>query len=91
MDRITLNIDGQEHHFPKGVRLAEIAQMVQDRYPYPIMVAMVDYELKNCSDRIYQDAMVSFLDAGSSIGARAYQRPLPFLLAKAVHDVFPGA
>lgn len=91
MDRITLNIDGQEHHFPKGVRLAEIAQMVQDRYPYPIMVAMVDHELKNCSDRIHQDAMVSFLDAGSSIGARVYQRSLTFLLAKAVHDVFPGA
>ena len=91
MSKITLKINGKDYQFPKGVRLAELARMVQDQYEHPIVVAKVNHQLRNCCDHLQEDGEVEFLEVTSPIGNRVYQRSLTFVLSKAIRDVYPQA
>jgi len=73
--------------FPEGTTYFDIAKEVQEKYDDPILIASVDNNLVELSEKIYTDTTVKFYDQSSSIGSRVYIRGILFLFIKAYKDV----
>ena len=74
-----------------GRSLLEISAEVADKFPSPIVAALVDEKVRDLEHVVDTPSVVKFLDLHTKEGARIYQRSLVFLLIYAKHLLFPGA
>ncbi len=95
MADLNLIINGNiEKTYPENVSLLEVSKDFQDQYQTPIIVAMVDGNLKDLSyvlDSAKKKCRVDFFDLTSELGNKVYQRSLIFLLYVAAKEIFPRA
>ena len=84
MYRVT--IDGVEREYAPQTSLTEIAKEFKDRYPYPIILALVDGTLKELFYKIDKNCTISFITTADSSGHSAYERTITFVLLKAIFD-----
>ena len=75
--------------FPEGTSLLEIYQCFNLEMPYGPVSAKVNNKVENLGFRVYYNKDVEFLDITSASGMRTYVRSICFVLAKAVHDLYP--
>jgi len=73
--------------FPIGTTLWEISKHFQKYFNYPILVARVDNEMADLSEKISQKCDIEFYDRSSSVGNSVYSRSLYFMLVLAVKRV----
>ena len=89
MDKtITINFrDRVSKSFPAGTTLLEISKSFQKYFNYPVLVARVDNEMADLSEKVNHNCSVDFYDRSSSIGNSVYSRSLYFMLVLAVKRV----
>ena len=73
-----------------GASLYEIYEAVGSPLKLPAMCARVNNRVRRLKYRCWQSKDVEFVDYTDQSGSRTYLRTLCLVLAKAVHDIFPG-
>ena len=81
-----VTIDGEEREYAPQTSLIDIAKEFADKYPYRIILALVDGTLKELFYRIDKNCTVSFITTADSSGHSAYERTVTFVLLKAIFD-----
>jgi len=77
--------------FPAGVSLMEVYEQMQPSLLYPVACATVNNKIESLTYACYKSKDVKFLDVSDPAGMRIYVKSLCFVMAKAVHDLFPDA
>jgi uridine kinase len=75
----------------RGINLMEVAQRCEVQLPNPILGAMVNNRVRECSYEFFNPKTVQFFDITHVEGMRMYIRSLSFVLYAAVEALFPGA
>ena len=73
--------------YPIETTLLDIAQDFQHEYAYPILVAKVDNDIVELSDKITKKCTIDFYDRSSAIGNSIYSRGVHFLMIVAIKKV----
>ena len=79
-----------EKEVKTGASLLEIYEVVGAPLKYRPLCAHVNNRVQELTYRCWQSKDIVFLDYTSLPGSRTYVRSLCFILAKVVHDLFPG-
>ncbi|MBO4582272.1 MAG: nucleoside kinase [Bacteroidales bacterium] len=74
---------------PSGMSLQELAEDLNVRLNHPILGAKVNNQLKSLNYEVYNNKVITFIDATDAAGYGMYERSLCFLLYKAVKDLYP--
>jgi len=85
--QITVTAMGKEVQLIKGTTLFELSKVYQESFVSPIVIALVDYKLKELSYKLEESCSVKFLDITDKDGYKTYQRSLQFLMVKAIRDI----
>ena len=81
--------DGRALTGPRGARVGEFLQLVQDEFGAPIVAVIVDNELHELTYPIEMESRVQPITMDTADGARIYRRSLVFLLEMAFAELFP--
>lgn len=73
--------------FLEETTLLEVSHMFKKYYNYPILVAKVDNDITELSDKVFKNCNVEFYDRSSSVGNTIYGRSLQFMLVVAVKNI----
>ena len=73
--------------YPNETTLLDIAKDFQHEYAYPILVAKVDNDIVELSDKITKKCTIDFYDRSSAIGNSIYSRGVHFLMIVAIKKV----
>ena len=82
-----LTVCGKEEEYPGGTTLEKIANDHQNLYPYRIILAIVNGQLKELFQEPADGDVLEFETLAGKSGNMTYQRSLLFLLLKASCDV----
>lgn len=74
----------EEFEVNVNTTLLEISEKFKKYYNYPILVARVDNELLELSEKITKKCVIDFYDRSSTVGNSVYGRSVQFLLVLAV-------
>ena len=83
--------DGQYHHLPVGITLANAQKLLKIEKPYLTVNCKVNNKTESLNYCLFQPKQIEFIDIAESSGMRTYVRSLCFLLSKAVSEIFPNA
>ncbi len=83
--------DGLILRGPRGAAVGDFLQAVAQRFPAPVMGAIVNHSLQELTAAVNLEARVEPVTMQDEDGARIYRRSLVFLLAVAFQRVFPAA
>ncbi|MGC9529405.1 MAG: nucleoside kinase [Candidatus Bipolaricaulaceae bacterium] len=83
--------DGRTFEGPRGAPLEAFCRAAYPRPTVPPMAGIVDDQLMELATPLRRDSSVRVVFLSDSDGIRIYTRSLSFLLAAAVHRLFPGA
>lgn len=83
--------DGLILRGPRGATLETFLKPVEDRFPAPVMAAVVNGVLQELTTPITLEAYVRPVTLADEDGMRIYRRSLVFLLEVAFDRLFPGA
>lgn len=86
MIKITFN-EVYSMEFPKNTSVKEISETFQKHYNYPILLAKLDNDLVELSEKVIKDSKIDFFDRSSMCGNSVYERSLQFILILAVKRV----
>lgn len=86
MIKVTFN-DVVSMDYPVETTVKEISQTFKKYYNYPILLAKVNNDLVELSDKITRDCNITFYDRSSNCGNAVYERSLQFILILAVKRV----
>ncbi|NLX73420.1 MAG: nucleoside kinase [Bacteroidales bacterium] len=90
----TINIkclnNNKELVAPRGLTLAEVAERMEIKLENPILGALVNNSIRECSYEVFHPKTVRFFDITHADGMRMYVRSLSFVLYAAVQELFPG-
>lgn len=89
MDRmVKVSFRGKEtKEFLEETTLLEVSHNYEKHYNYPILVAKVDNDIAELSDKIFKKCTVDFYDRSSTVGNTIYGRSLQFILIVAAKKV----
>ena len=79
--------NGEIKTYQRGIKLQEIAQDVQDRYPATIVAVKINNKIKELRNELKEDCDIEFIDLTTTDGMRIYQRSVSFLLVYAVKEL----
>lgn len=85
--------DGRIYEGPLRTELRHFvdAAGAEKPWPFPMVAALIDDELRELTYHIDRDVEVTPLGTDDRDGSRIYRRSLTFLLVVAVHQLFPEA
>lgn len=85
--------DGRSYEGPLRTELRHFVDAAEtDKpWPFPIVAALIDNELRELTYHIERDVVVTALGMDDRDGSRIYRRSLTFLLVVAIHQLFPDA
>ncbi|MBQ6205951.1 MAG: nucleoside kinase [Oscillospiraceae bacterium] len=81
-----VTINGQRYEYPANTTYAQIAQDVQDQYPYDILLVNRDGKLRELYRHLDRDCNLTMITAKDKPGRQSYERSALFLLLKAFYD-----
>jgi uridine kinase len=76
---------------PRGEPVGHFLKAIEGDMQYPIVGAIVNYQLRELTYPIQMDSFVKPVTMNDADGMRFYRRSLTFLLEAAFHDLFPEA
>jgi len=74
-----------------GTSLLDFAKKENILFPYPILGALVNNQVRSLQYKIHKPCRIDFFDITSSYGNGIYTRSLSFILFKSVKTLFPEA
>ncbi|MGD8794512.1 MAG: hypothetical protein PVF47_18325, partial [Anaerolineae bacterium] len=81
--------DGRVFEGPVGTPLEAFIQVAGSDPEVPTVAALINHELRELTYRVEGDVEVKPVTMADSDGFRIYRRSLAFLMATAVHELFP--
>lgn len=89
-DTITVTIkDLGSYKIARGSILADLCSAVEDKWPYPIVAAIIHNTIRDLHYSLYNNCEITLVDMSMEAGLRIYRRSATFLLIKACRDLFP--
>ncbi len=88
MIKVTLK-DGGSKEFESGITLGEIAKSLNHQLGKSALLAVVDGQNKDLSDKLTQDAKVEFVTPDTSEGLHAIRHTASHVMAQAIQHLFP--
>lgn len=89
---VTINYRGKEEKkYPVGTTLNEICKDFQKNYKYPILISIVNNNIRELSEEVLKDVNLDFFDRSTSVGLSTYGRTLQFILVYALKRINPKA
>ncbi|MBE6149518.1 MAG: nucleoside kinase [Firmicutes bacterium] len=73
--------------YPIDTQIKQIANDFQHEYAYPILVAKVDNDIVELSEKITKKCKIDFYDRSSAVGNAIYSRGVHFLMIVAIKKV----
>lgn len=73
--------------YPIDTPLLQVASDFQHEYAYPILVAKMDNDIVELSDKITKKCKIDFYDRSSALGNAVYSRGVHFLMIVAIKKV----
>lgn len=83
---INITIDGVTREYPEGISLWELSQEYKKECNDEIMLAFVNYKLRELRKTLHNDATVRFVTIHDDAGYKTYTRGLTLVLLKAVYQ-----
>lgn len=80
-------VAGEQREYEEGTLLKTVAEEFQPRFPYDILLAMVDGKLQELHKKVKDKTEVGFITLADRPGMQAYQRSAIMLLLKAFYEV----
>lgn len=92
MDNIRVYIENTKTYSEcaPGLSLKQLLNEVETDCKYPVLVALVDNQLKELGYKIYTPHHIRFIDITHPDARRSYIRSLSFVLQKSVVDLYPN-
>lgn len=85
---IKVSFKGKEtKEFLEETTLLEVSRNFEKNYNYPILIAKVDNDIEELSDKVFKKCNVDFYDRSSYVGNYIYCRSLQFILVVATKKV----
>jgi len=92
MSTVRVNLkDGRRLECQEGTEVGSLLSKPVSKTGLPFIAALVNNDVSSLSYPLTVNSEVEFLTMSDAHGWRVYRRSLSFLLAKAVHDLFPHA
>ena len=88
MIKVTLK-DGCSKEFESGITLGEIAKSLNHQLGKSALLAVVDGQNKDLSDKLTQDAKVEFVTPDTPEGLHAIRHTASHVMAQAIQHLFP--
>ena len=88
MIKVTLK-DGGSKEFESGITLGEIAKSLNHQLGKSALLAVVDGQNKDLSDKLTQDAKVEFVTPDTPEGLHAIRHTASHVMAQAIQHLFP--
>ena len=83
----TVTVDGAEYSYPDGTAFQTIADDLQNRYTYDILLVNREGKLCELHKKLDRDCHLEMITAEAKPGMLTYQRSIIFLMLKAFYDV----
>lgn len=89
---ITVTVEGKQAKvYPSGTLVKELLKEVREDKKRPYLGALVNNDVVSLSYPLEVDSHIQFLTSDDKYGRHIYRSSLIFLLAKAVHTLYPAA
>lgn len=82
---ITVQVEGKEKNYPKGITYLEIAKEYQTEKPWDIVLVWENNRLRELYQKLERPCKLSFVTTADKMGFGAYRRSLVLLLMKAIY------
>ena len=89
MIKVTLQ-DGGSKEYESGITLGEIAKSLSHELGKTALLAVVDGQNKDLSDKLTQDAEVEFVTPNTPEGLHAIRHTASHIMAEAIQHLFPA-
>jgi len=89
MIKVTLQ-DGGSKEYESGITLGEIAKSLSHELGKTALLAVVDGQNKDLSDKLTQDAKVEFVTPNTPEGLHAIRHTASHIMAQAIQHLFPA-
>ncbi len=86
-ENVSVTYRGKKVDYPAGTPLRIIARHFQEDFDTPIVLALVDYKLRELHHTVKKDCRLEFETLSDHIGHKAYKRSMCLLLIRAFYDV----
>ncbi len=83
--------DGSKMEFKEGVSLYEVTQAIGPRLAKTAVGALVDGELRDLRERVYENCAIHIITFSSLQGLEILRHTTAHIMAQAVRDLFPEA
>ena len=90
-NKIIINIEDKRYEFDKGIKLEQISNQYQEKWPALIVGAKVNNSIRELSYTLEDSCNVQFIDTSMTDGIRIYQRSLIFIFIRACHELFTNS
>lgn len=84
---VTVTIHGEKKEYPYGIQLAKLAKEYQGTLEYPIILTLVNGNLRELHKSLKKDAAVDFVTIADDAGHKTYRRSACLILFKAIYDL----
>lgn len=91
MDTITVTVNKKKYKVSGNLTLQELAKEFQKQYKYPILIARVNNQLRELTEKVISDSVIEFFDLTSREGNRTHISGLTYILIYAVKKLFGKA
>jgi uridine kinase len=87
---IKVKIMNEEKEYEVGTKLIDISKEYEKLYKSPIVLGVVDNNLKELNYEIEKDCSIEFIDLSHEDGIRTYMRSLSFVFIRACEEMLSG-
>lgn len=91
IDTITVTVNNKKYNIRGNITLEELAKEFKNQYKYPILIAKVNNQLKELSEKVTSDTKIEFFDLTSREGSRTHISGLTYVLIYAVKKLYGKA
>ncbi|MGI5840258.1 MAG: nucleoside kinase [bacterium] len=81
---------GQTKEYAAGTTLLAVSREYADRYPYPIVAALLDNVVTGLLEVPESGARVEFIHLGTEAGRKIYARSLSYVFIRAAQELYPN-
>lgn len=88
MDKIRVQIQGEEKEYPKGTLYQSIAEEYQKDYADDIVLVKMNGKLRELQSALKKDGTLEFITTAQTPGRKSYRRSVTLLMQKAVDNLY---
>ncbi|SHH28367.1 nucleoside kinase [Tepidibacter thalassicus] len=90
MSKVKVKIMNEEREYNVGTKLIDISREYQKFYKSPIVLGVIDNQLRELNYQLEKDCNLEFIDLSCEDGIRTYMRSLSFVFIRACEEMLSG-